>query len=192
MSAILLDGKALAQKIQAELKAEVVSLVSRTGKVPRFMNIVVGADPSAGSYARSQIRAAAEIGVDYQFSNLPQSVTQTELFDHVKLLNDDPDVHGIMIHKPLPKGVDFQVLANYIAVAKDLEGITETNLGKLILGTATIIPCTSAAVMALVAASGVDLKGKDAVVVGRSEIVGKPLMLLLMEKNATVTVCHSG
>ena len=191
MSAKLLDGKALAWKIEAELKTDVAVLHAKTGKAPRFMNVVVGEDPSAGSYARSQIRAAKEIGIDYQFSSLPQSVTQKELIDHIKLLNDDPDVHGIMIHKPLDKGLDFQEVANHIAVSKDLEGITEANLGKLILGTATIIPCTPAAVMALLAASGVDLKGKDAVVVGRSEIAGKPLMLLLMEKNATVTVCHS-
>ena len=192
MSAKLLDGKALARKIEAGLKADVAALSAKTGKSPRFMNVVVGEDPSAGSYARSQIRAAKEIGIDYQFSSLPQSVTQTELIDHIKLLNDDPDVHGIMIHKPLPNGIDFQEVANHITMAKDLEGITEANLGKLILGTTTIVPCTPAAVMALLVSSGVDLKGKDAVVIGRSEIVGKPLMLLLMEKNATVTVCHSG
>lgn len=192
MSAKILDGKVLAQKIQATLKAEVDLLKKKTGKTPRFMNIVIGDDPSAGSYARSQIRAAEAIGVTYDFSRLPNHVTQKELVDHIRLLNDDPDVHGIMIHKPLPGGIDFQEVANHIVVSKDMEGITEANLGKLVLGTATIIPATPASAMALLESSGVDLAGKNAVVVGRSEIVGKPVMLLLMEKNATTTVCHSG
>lgn len=192
MSAQLLDGKALSRKIIADLKAEVALLSARAGKPPRFMNIAVGEDPSAGSYARSQVRTASEIGIDYQFALLPEQVSQAEVIDQVKALNADPAVHGIMIHKPFPKGIDFQQVADRIDPAKDLEGISETNLGRLVMGRDLIIPCTPASVMALLASSGVDLAGKEAVVIGRSEIVGKPVMMLLLSKNATVTLCHSG
>ena len=192
MSATILDGKALSQKIIADLKAEVQELRARTGKVPRFMNIVVGNDPSAGSYGKSQLRAAEAIGIDYQFASFPQQVTQKELIDQIRLLNDDPTVHGIMLHKPLPATIDFQQAVNVIDPGKDLEGINETNLGQVLLGGKGIIPCTPAAVMALISSTGVKLAGKDAVVVGRSEIVGKPVAFLLLAQNASVTVCHSG
>jgi methylenetetrahydrofolate dehydrogenase (NADP+)/methenyltetrahydrofolate cyclohydrolase len=192
MSATILDGKALSQKLIAELKFEVDRLLKETGKTPRFVNIVVGQDASAASYGKSQKRAAEAIGIDYQFAYLPQNTTQKELLDQVKFLNENPEVHGVMIHKPLPAGLDFQKAVNMITADKDLEGMGVANLGKLMLGKTRIIPCTPASAMALLASSGVDLSGKDAVIVGRSEIVGKPMMLLLLEKNATVTVCHSG
>ncbi|MBF0387665.1 MAG: bifunctional 5,10-methylenetetrahydrofolate dehydrogenase/5,10-methenyltetrahydrofolate cyclohydrolase [Candidatus Omnitrophica bacterium] len=191
MSAIILDGKALAQKLQAELKAEVADLRTRTGKTPCFMNITIGQDPAAGSYGKSQKRAAEFIGIDYRFSVLPQHISQKELIDQVHFLNDDVNVHGIMLHKPVPEGIDFQQAVNAITPKKDIEGLNIANLGRLMLGTTSIIPATPAAAMALLLASGVDLAGKHAVVVGRSEIVGKPIMLLLLARNATVTVCHS-
>lgn len=192
MSATILDGKALSQKLVAELKAEVDRLRAATGKTPRCVNIVVGQDASAASYGKSQKRAAEAIGIDYQFAYLPQNTTQKELLDQVKFLNEDPEVHGVMIHKPLPEGLDFQKAVNMITPDKDIEGMGAANLGKLLLSKTRIIPCTPASAMALLATSGVDLAGKDALIVGRSEIVGKPMMLLLLEKNATVTVCHSG
>jgi methylenetetrahydrofolate dehydrogenase (NADP+)/methenyltetrahydrofolate cyclohydrolase len=192
MSAMILDGKVLSQKLILDLKAEVDRLLAATGKTPRFVNIVVGQDASAASYGKSQKRAAEAIGIDYQFAYLPQNTTQKELLDQVKFLNESPEVHGVMIHKPLPEGLDFQKAVNMITADKDLEGMGVANLGKLLLGKTRIIPCTPASAMALLASSGVDLAGKNAVIVGRSEIVGKPMMLLLLEKNATVTVCHSG
>ena len=192
MSAQILDGKALAQTLQAELKAEVDALRVRTGRIPRFMNITIGNDAGAGSYGKSQKRAAEFIGIEYQFSSLSQHVTQKELLDHIHFLNEDINVHGIMLHKPVPEGIDFQQAVNTIVPDKDIEGMNIANLGRLMLGRTNIIPCTPAAAMALLASSGVDIAGKEAVLVGRSEIVGKPLVLLLLEKNATVTVCHSG
>ncbi len=192
MSAILLDGKALSLKLQAELKAEIERLKAETGKVPRFMNLVIGQDASAASYGKSQKRVAENLGIDYQFSYLPHGITQKELLDQIHMLDQDPDIHGIMLHKPVPSGIDFQQAVNAIGADKDLEGMNVDNLGKLLLGKTKIIPCTPAGAMALLESSGVDIAGKDAVIVGRSEIVGKPLQLLLLEKNATVTVCHSG
>jgi methylenetetrahydrofolate dehydrogenase (NADP+)/methenyltetrahydrofolate cyclohydrolase len=191
MSATILDGKILAAKLIAELKVEVEALKAVHGKVPRCMNIVVGADASAASYGKSQKRAADLIGIDYGFSNLSAHVSQAELLDHIKFLNEDAAVHGIMVHKPLPKGIDFQVVSGAISPAKDIEGMNVTNLGLLMLGRTRIIPATPAAAMALLLSSGIDLSGKQAVVVGRSEIVGKPVTLLLLERHATVTVCHS-
>lgn len=192
MSAKILDGKVLAQQLQAELKAEVDALRARTGKGPRFMNITIGQDPSAGSYGKSQKRAADFIGIDYQFSHLSQHVSQKELIDQIHFLNDDANVHGIMLHKPVPDQIDFQQAVNAITPKKDIEGMNIANLGRLMLGTTTIIPATPAAAMALLLSAGVSIAGKDALLVGRSEIVGKPMMLLLLEKNATVTVAHSG
>ncbi len=192
MSARILDGKMLAQRLQQELKNEVELLRVRFGKTPRFMNITIGQEPSAGSYGKSQKRAADFIGIDYQFAYLSSQVTQKELLDYVHGLNEDPDIHGIMLHKPVPEGIDFQQAVNRIVPHKDIEGMNIANLGLLMLGRTNIIPCTSAAAMALLLSCGIDLAGKEAVIVGRSEIVGKPMMLLLLEKNATVTVCHRG
>lgn len=192
MTATILDGKQLSQKLQSELKAEVDALKAKTGKVPRFVNIVIGQDASAASYGKSQKRVAENIGIDYQFAYLPHTITQQELLDQVEFLNHDPAVHGIMIHKPVPNTIDFQAAANSILPMKDIEGMNETNLGQLLLSKTKIHPCTPAAVMAHLDAAGVNLAGKDVVVVGRSEIVGKPVALLLLERNATVTVCHSG
>jgi methylenetetrahydrofolate dehydrogenase (NADP+)/methenyltetrahydrofolate cyclohydrolase len=191
MSAVILDGKSLALKLQAELKAEVDALRLRTGKVPRFMNITIGIDPGAGSYGKSQKRAAEAIGIDYQFLCLPPEITQTDLVAKIMQLNGNAGVHGIMLHKPVPEHIDFQQAVNVVVPEKDIEGMNAANLGRLMLGKTRIIPCTPAAAMALLLSSGIDLAGKNAVVVGRSEIVGKPLMLLLLEKNATVTVVHS-
>ncbi len=192
MSAKLLDGKLLAQNLQAGLKAEVNALRAQTGLTPRFVNIVIGQDASSGSYGRSQKRVAEAVGIDYRFSQLAPTVTRKELFEHIRSLDEDPSVHGIMIHKPIPAGIDFQQAINLISPAKDLEGMNDINLGRLLLGRTGIVPCTPASVMAHLDSTGLDLAGKDAVVVGRSEIVGKPVALLLLGRNASVTVCHSG
>ena len=192
MSALLLDGKALSVKISAELKAEVVRLRAATGVTPRFVNIVIGQDAGAASYGRSQQRAADTIGVDYEFTFLPPQVTQEELLDQIKFLNDDAAVHGVMLHKPVPSGIAFDQAINAIRPDKDIEGMGVFNIGRLFMGQTKVIPCTPAAAMALLLSSGVYLAGKNAVIVGRSEIFGKPMTMLLLERNATVTVCHSG
>ncbi len=192
MSAVLLDGKVLALQALAGLKAEVERLKGLTGVIPRFVNIVIGHDAGAASYGKSQKRAAEAIGVDYQFTFLPAQVSQEELLEQINFLNHDMAVHGVMLHKPVPAGILFDAAVNAISPDKDLEGMGVVNRGRLFMGQTKVIPCTPAAAMALLAASGVDLAGRNAVIVGRSEIVGKPMAMLLLEKNATVTVCHSG
>ncbi len=191
-TARILDGTALAKKLKDDLQKEVARLKKDLGAVPRLVNIMVGNDASAISYANSQKKIADYIGLQYEQQTLPLDITQSKLLETIKKLNNDKSVHGIMAYKPVPKQIDFKTLANSIAPLKDWEGINVTNMGKMMLGEGHIVPCTPAAVMELIRSAGVNLRGKEAVVVGRSEIVGKPLILLLLTQNATVTVCHSG
>ncbi|MEI8012514.1 MAG: bifunctional 5,10-methylenetetrahydrofolate dehydrogenase/5,10-methenyltetrahydrofolate cyclohydrolase, partial [Candidatus Omnitrophota bacterium] len=192
MRATLLDGNVFARETIATLKTEVARLKALTGVIPHFVNIVIGNDASAASYGRSQKRAAEAIGIDYQFTQLSSQITQKDLLDLIALLNNDPGIHGIMLHKPVPDHINFDQSINAINPGKDMEGMGVVNLGRLFMGKTKIIPCTPAAAMALLSLSGLDLAGKNAVIIGRSEIVGKPMIMLLLDKNATVTVCHSG
>lgn len=191
MKAGILDGKALAGNMQSALKRELDHIRQKFGRVPVFANIVVGHDAGAASYGKSQQRTAEGLGIDFRFLHLAATTTQHELNDQISLLNNDRSVHGIMLHKPLPEHIDFQAAVNEISVHKDLEGMNVANLGEMFLGHFHTVPCTPAAVMALLASSGINPAGKDAVIVGRSEIVGKPLVHLLLQQNCTVTVCHS-
>jgi len=190
MSAQLLDGKILAQNLKDALKAEVAALSKKTGATPRLVNILVGEDPRACAYARSQKAAAEYIGIRYELEELPRDIRQQDLAQHIRRLNGDDDINGIMIHKPLPGSIDYGALANCVETAKDLEGINVANIGRMILGDTKIIPCTPASVMEHIRSTGIPLRGKEAVIIGHSHIVGKPLSLLLLEKFATVTVCH--
>lgn len=192
MSAQILDGRILAAQLKDDLRKEVEGLRSRTGQTPFIKNVVIGNHASACAYAKSQQRVADAIGMGYELVNLPDTVTQADLLDFVDEMNRDRAVHGIMIHKPVPDHIDYHTIANALSPDKDLEGINVTNIGKMILGQTKIIPCTPASVMAHIGATGIDLKGKEAVIVGHSEIVGKPLALLLLNELATVTVCHLG
>ncbi|MDP2654825.1 MAG: bifunctional 5,10-methylenetetrahydrofolate dehydrogenase/5,10-methenyltetrahydrofolate cyclohydrolase [Candidatus Omnitrophota bacterium] len=190
MSAQILDGKLLAGRLREELRQEVLTLKESTGAVPRLINVMIGRDPGSCAYANSQKRVAEAVGIQYELSSLPEDVDQRDLLEHVRQLNRDASVHGIMIHKPVPQQIDYRAVANGIETAKDLEGINVTNVGKMLLGSTKMIPCTPAAVMEHIRSTGVPLRGKDAVVVGASEIVGKPLSLLLLREYVTTTVCH--
>lgn len=190
MSAQLLDGKVLAGKIKEKLKMQISEILKEKRRVPRVINIAVGDHHSACAYANAQIRVAEEIGIDYKLDVLPADIPQGKLIDHVRKLNLDPGVNGIMVHKPVPAHIDHHAVANQIDVIKDLEGVNVVNIGKMMLGKTSIIPCTPAAVMAHIDSTGVPLRGKEVVIVGHSEIVGKPLSLLLLQRMATVTVCH--
>jgi methylenetetrahydrofolate dehydrogenase (NADP+)/methenyltetrahydrofolate cyclohydrolase len=190
MSAQLLDGKILAAKIKEQLKMQVLSLKKMRSSAPRIVNIAVGEDHATCAYTKAQMKAAEEIGIDYKLDSLPQDVSQKKVIEHIDELNHDSSVNGIMVHKPLPLPLDYHAIAGHIDIIKDLEGVNVANIGKMLLGKTNLIPCTPAAVMALLDSTGIDLRGKEAVVVGHSQIVGKPLSLLLLEKMATVTVCH--
>jgi len=192
MPAQCLDGKLLARKIKDELKTQAAVLFDETGERIRLVNILIGDDGGASFYARSQCRVAEEIGIDYQLLELREAVSEMEVMSQIFDLNNDPAVHGILIHKPLPDHMNGQILSNCVAVEKDIEGMNASNIGNVLLGKSRVIPCTAAAVMEHLRAAGVRLRGAEVVVVGASEIVGKPLSLLLIQQFATVTVCHIG
>ncbi len=192
MSARLLDGKILAEQLREKLKSEIAALKSQSGKSPVVVSIVTGEDPSAQSYAHSQKKTAEALGIEYRLMNLPSSIAKEEFVQLIAQLNLDRSVDGIMINKPLPTQIDHGTLANLVAEDKDVEGLNVANLGKMFLGKTTLLPCTAAAVMEHLRFAEVPLRGKEAVVLGRSEIVGKPLMILLLAESATVTICHSG
>jgi len=186
----ILDGKVLAQSLKDSLKEEVAQLKEKTGRVPVLKNVMVGEEHGSCAYANSQKKVAEYMGIEYLLQTLPVDISQEDFEAAIRQLNDDVLVNGIMIHKPLPKHIDYGEVANYVDMAKDLEGINVANIGRMILGETKIIPCTPASVMEHLKSTGVDLRGKEVVVVGHSTIVGKPLSLLLLRKMATVTVCH--
>ncbi len=186
----ILDGKLLANTLKAELKKEVETLKASTKQVPYLVNVMIGQNPSSCAYARSQKNAAEAIGLRYDLLTLPESASQQDLLNCITRLNQDTNVNGIMIHKPVPPQINYRDVANCVDTNKDLEGINVTNIGKMILGETQIIPCTPAAVMAHVKSTGLPLRGQEVVIVGHSEIVGKPLSLLFLQEYATVTVCH--
>ncbi|MBP6343334.1 MAG: bifunctional 5,10-methylenetetrahydrofolate dehydrogenase/5,10-methenyltetrahydrofolate cyclohydrolase [Candidatus Omnitrophica bacterium] len=191
MSAQLLDGKVLAGILKENLKREIDGLKARTGSVPVVVSILTGEDPSALSYAESQKKTAESLGIDYRLKKLPASVSQDEMLGVIRDLNNDNSVHAVLINKPLPSQIEYGVVANAIAEGKDIEGLNVANIGKMFFGKRQLFPCTAAAVMEHLRFARIPLRGKEAVIIGRSEIVGKPLILLLLAENATVTVCHS-
>jgi methylenetetrahydrofolate dehydrogenase (NADP+) / methenyltetrahydrofolate cyclohydrolase len=190
MAAQILDGKSLAASIRAELKRRVAALVQR-GVQPGRAVILAGDDPASGVYVRNKTLAAAEIGVHSEQYEFKQDVAESVLLEKIGSLNEDPAVHSILVQLPLPKHIDSARVLGAIAPAKDVDGFHEVNLGALLAGRPGVVPCTPAGVMRLLERAGVPLAGRHAVVLGRSSIVGKPLALLLLQKDASVTICHS-
>ena len=190
MPARILDGKSLAASIRLDLKQKVDALVRR-GVKPGLAVILAGDDPASKVYVRNKTRACEEVGVRSQQIDYPASVTQEELISRIRKLNADPAVHGILVQLPLPKPIDSARVLESVAPHKDVDGFHESNLGALLAGKPRVVPCTPAGVMRILEHAGVPLAGRHAVVVGRSNIVGKPVALLLLQKDATVTICHS-
>lgn len=186
--ASLLEGRPIAEKIKQDLKAQIQQL----GRKLTLASIQVGENQASEVYIKSQKKAAENLGVEYQLHKLNQATTEEELIKFIQKLSADKSVNGIIVQMPLPQGIDYKKISQFILPEKDIEGMHPANIGKIIFGRANILPCTAAAVMELLKATGVDLYGKDAVVVGHSEIVGKPAALLLLDKFATVSVCHIG
>lgn len=184
----LLEGKPIADKIKEQIKQTVAGLKAK----PVLVSIQVGENAGAAAYANSQKKTADSLGIEYQFHKLAAETSEAELINFIKRLNEDKSVNGIIIQMPLPAQIDYKKISQYILADKDVEGMHPANIGKLVFGKAAIVPCTAAAVMELLKETAVDLYGKEVVVVGHSEIVGKPLVLLLLEKFATVTDCHIG
>jgi len=195
LPAELIDGNAIARSIRDEVTLDVAKLVAR-GIQPGLAVVLVGDDPASEVYVRNKGRACDEAGMHSVTINMPATTTQQELLAQVKRLNDDPAIHGILVQMPLPKHLDADVVIRSILPAKDVDGFHPVNVGKNLIGDRDgFVPCTPAGVQEMLARSGTVTKGKECVIVGRSNIVGKPMMALMVQNgahaNATVTVCHS-
>ena len=190
MAAQILDGKSLAAQVRAGVKQEVAALAQR-GIRPGLAVVLAGDDPASHVYVRNKVRACEETGVRSALFEYPSSVSEAELLSRVAALNGDDAVHGILVQLPLPSHIDTARVLDAVAPAKDVDGFHDVNLGALVAGKPGLVPCTPAGVMRLLAHAGVPLAGRRAVVIGRSNIVGKPLALLLLQQDATVTICHS-
>jgi methylenetetrahydrofolate dehydrogenase (NADP+)/methenyltetrahydrofolate cyclohydrolase len=185
----ILDGKLIAAQMRQKLR------VARDGLGPRPIRLVsveVGQNPAAAVYVRNQQRAAAEVGIDMEVQNLPLATTETQLVATITELNRRPEVAGVLVQRPLPPGIDPRVVQSAIDPCKDVEGMHPANMGAILYREPLLPPCTAAAAQQLILATGMDLRGTETVVVGHSEIVGKPIAVLLLHRLSTVTVCHIG
>jgi len=188
--AILMEGRVAADRLRDLLKKEVASLTAKHKRRPELRCVTIGCNAAASVYLKSQARVAQELGIGHAIVDLPEETRSDALFAEIARLNADPSVTGIMIQCPLPAGISLEAAVSSILPAKDAEGLHPENLGRIILGEGRITPCTAQACMELLHYYQIPLRGKDAVVVGHSSIVGKPLSLLLLKEFATTTVCH--
>jgi len=187
----IIDGKAAARDVRATVKAEVAAFHASTGITPGLATVLVGDDAASATYVRSKHRACAEAGIASFGNVLPATTAQDELLTLLASLNQRPDVHGILVQLPLPKHLDENAVIETIDPAKDVDGLHPLSQARLIQGRDGLRPCTPLGVMHLIDATGIDLQGARAVVVGRSLLVGKPIAFMLLERHATVTLCHS-
>lgn len=191
MPAQLLEGKSVALKIKESIKLEIESLKNKYGVRPKLVSIQAGENSASEIYVKSQEKIAMGLGIEYELRKLDGKITQDELIKAINDLNDDKGVHGIIVQMPLPQHIDAKLISRYIPPLKDIEAVHPENMGKIIFDKAKVLPCTAAACMELLnSVPSLELYGKEAVVIGHSEIVGKPLALLLLNKFVTVTVCH--
>ena len=190
MTAKIIDGRAVAARIKAELKIRVEKLRAKNIE-PGLAVVIVGEDPASRVYVNMKKKACAEIGIYSEEHALPESIAQQELLDLVHKLNNDPGIHGILVQLPLPPHIDEDEIIFAINPEKDVDGFHPVNVGKMMIGRPDFLPCTPAGVMELIKETGVEIKGKECVVVGRSNIVGKPQAILLLAEHGTVTICHS-
>ena len=181
----------MALKVREEIKRDVNELVEKTGKRPGLAVIIVGEDPASQVYVRNKAKGCEEVGFHSEVYRLAEDTQMDELLALVERLNKDENIHGILCQLPLPKHLDETAVILAIDPNKDVDAFHPVNTGKIMIGNYSFLPCTPAGVMELIASTGVDIAGKECVVVGRSNIVGKPQAMLLLQKNGTVTICHS-
>lgn len=183
----IIDGKKIAENIRVQIKSE----ISAKKLTPGLAVVFVGDNPASEVYVRNKKKACTEVGIKSFEHKLPETTSESELLKLIKKLNGDRNVHGILVQLPLPKKIDQENILNSILPEKDVDGFHPVNLGKLVSGQAGTRPCTPLGIIELIKSTGVEIKGKHAVVVGRSNIVGKPVAIMLLEEHATVTICHS-
>ena len=186
----LIDGKELAKKIRAELKEEVIELKEK-GINPKLAVIMVGDDPGSQVYVRNKSKACEKAGIEFEEFLYDESLTEEELLDKIKELNEDDSVHGILLQSPVPKHININKAFRTISPEKDVDGFNPVNVGNLSIGEDAFISCTPYGIVKMLEAYKIETEGKNAVIIGRSNIVGKPMIQCMLNKNATVTVCHS-
>ncbi len=186
----IIDGKLISKSVKDKIAVEVKEL-KKSGVTPGLAVIIVGENPASQIYVRNKQRACEEVGFESFKYELAESTTQDELLKLIKKLNEDKRVNGILCQLPLPPHIDESTVINNIAPEKDVDAFHPENVGKIMIGDYSFLPCTPAGVMELIASTGIDITGKECVVVGRSNIVGKPMAMLLLHKSGTVTICHS-
>lgn len=187
----IISGKAVSAAVREELKKETAALIESSGIYPGLAVILVGNDPASQVYVRNKQLACEELGFHPFEYKLGENTTQEQLLDLINVLNKDPKVHGILVQLPLPDHLDEQSVLYSIDPAKDVDAFHPMNVGRIMIGSYSFLPCTPAGVMELLDASGIEIAGKNCVVVGRSNIVGKPMSMLLLQRSGTVTICHS-
>lgn len=186
----IIDGKAVAARLRADITKDVQKL-AREGVVPGLAVVLVGEDPASAVYVRMKEKACEEVGIFSDEHKLPATTSEEALLSLINQLNNDPRIHGILVQLPLPGHISTERVLETISPAKDADGFHPYNVGRLAIGKPTFRPCTPYGVMVLIEETGIDLGGKDVVIIGRSNIVGKPVALMCLQKNATVTICHS-
>ncbi len=195
VTARIIDGKSIAEKVQAEVTAEVAQLRQQSGVVPHLVAILVGDDPASASYVRGKKRACEQAGIQSTVHNLPATTSEPELLALVERCNADPQIHGILVQLPLPKQIRPQHVLDAVSPLKDVDAFHPENVGRIVQGRPRFLPCTPHGIQRMLSESNTNVAGAEVVVLGRSEIVGKPMALMLMQKgpgaDATVTVCHS-
>ena len=187
----IIDGKAMSLQVKDEVKEEVARLEAKYGRKPCLVVIIVGENPASQVYVRNKVKAAAYTGMESRLEELPATISEADLLAEIERLNAAPDVDGILVQLPLPDHINEEKVIDAIAREKDVDGFHPGNVAGLWLGKDCIVPCTPAGIMRLIDSTGIQLKGKNAVVVGRSNIVGKPVAKLLLDRHATVTIAHS-
>jgi len=189
--AAIIDGKAIAADVRAQVARDAAALEERTGHRAGLVTILVGEDPASEVYVRNKIAACREAGMESFHEPMPATSTQREVLEMVDRMNADERIDGILVQSPLPAGLDFKEVLERIDPAKDVDGFHPLNVGRLVANQPGMVACTPKGVMELLDRTGVEIEGRNAVIVGRSDIVGKPVALLLLHRSATVTICHS-
>lgn len=187
----IIDGKALAAGIKNSLKEKVEEQTLRIGRKPGLAVIIVGENPASQTYVRNKVSSALYVGMESRKIELPETVSEAELLSQIEMLNNDPLVDGLLVQLPLPKHINEEKVIDAISFKKDVDGFHPMNVANLWIGKDCTVPCTPKGIMRLIDETGINLSGKNAVIVGRSNIVGKPVAKLLLDRNATVTIAHS-
>lgn len=191
MTATILDGKALAQTIRGELKEQVDQFKQDFGMQPGLSVVLVGEDPASQVYVRNKVKACQEAGMNSVRIDLPAETPQSDLLNVIEKLNADPKIHGILVQLPVPDQIDDRAVTHAVVPHKDVDGFHPVNVGRLWIGEDALVPCTPLGVIEILKRHDITIKGQNAVIIGRSNIVGKPMANLLLREHATVTVCHS-